>query len=241
MRVDCNEVPLGKAFDFGGQNVVASALTPTFLDARLVTYGVLTDGKLREALIRASYERIFREIQKFTFSEPKRYLVNSGGGVVRLQLPLEVNGPLEEIIWIIRRKAVALNNEWTNYSDTLESEYDPLYRPFKSMLKYGELQVNGIPLIEADGEYFRRNMARNHKGGIVAYNSFIYGYTFAVDPGSHNPSGWINASRTADVRLRLDILPPNGSEDLEFEVFVYTLGINWVRFEHGLVNKLFSS
>jgi hypothetical protein len=241
VRVGCTDVPLGRTFDFGGVAVVASAVAPNFLDARLVTYGVLTDGKLREALIKAPYERIFREVQKFTFSEPKRYLVNSGGGVVRLQLPLEVNGPLEEIIWVVRRKAVALNNEWTNYSDTLESEYDPVYRPFKSMLKYGALQVNGIPLIEADGEYFRRNLARNHKAGIVAYNSFIYGYTFAVKPGIHNPSGWINTSRTTDVRLRLDIVPPNGSEDLEFEVLVYTLGINWVRFENGLVNKLFSS
>jgi len=241
IRVGCDSTPLGQTFDFGGQKVDAVAVAPTFLDARLVTYGVLTDGKLREALIKAPYERIFREIQKFMFSEPKRYLVNAGGGIVKLQLPLEVNGPLEEIIWVIRRKAVALNNEWTNYSNTLESEYDSVYRPFKSMLNYGALQVNGIPLIEADGDYFRRNVAKNHKGGIVTYNSFIYGYTFANEPGSHNPSGWINTSRTTDVRLRLDIMPPNGSEDLEFEVLVYCIGINWVRFENGLVNKLFSS
>jgi hypothetical protein len=239
VRPSCNATPLGQTFSISGQSVVATTLTPTFLDARLVTYGVLTDGKLHEALIKAPYEKLFRELMKFSFSEPKRYLVNSGGGVVRLQLPLEVNGPLEEIIWIIRRKAVAVNNEWTNYSNTLESEYDPVYRPFKSMLKYGEVQVNGISLIEAEGDYFRRNLARNHKGGIVAYNSFIYGYTFANEPGSYTPSGWINASRTADVRLRLDIVPPNGSEDLEFEVFVYCIGINWVRFQNGLVNKLF--
>jgi hypothetical protein len=241
VRVACDETPLGKAFNISGQTVVASAVAPCFLDARLVTYGVLTDGKLREALIKAPYERLFREIQKFSFSEPKRYLVNAGGGIVRLQLPLEVNGPLEEIIWVVRRKAVALNNEWTNYSNTLESEYDVINRPFKSMLKYGALQVNGIPLIEADGDYFRRNIAKNHKSGIVAYNSFIYGYTFALEPGSHNPSGWINTSRTTDVRLRLDIVPPNGSEDLEFEVLVYCICMNWLRFENGLVNKLFSS
>jgi hypothetical protein len=241
VRVGCNETPLGKKFNISGQSVFASAVEPAFLDARLVTYGVLTDGKLREALIKAPYERLFREIQKFSFSEPKRYLVNAGGGIVRLQLPLEVNGPLEEIIWVIRRKAVALNNEWTNYSNTLESEYDVVNRPFKSMLKYGALQVNGIPLIEADGDYFRRNIAKNHKSGIVAYNSFIYGYTFALEPGSHNPSGWINTSRTTDVRLRLDIVPPNGSEDLEFEVLVYCICMNWLRFENGLVNKLFSS
>jgi hypothetical protein len=241
VRVGCSETPLGKSFNISGQKVVASTVAPIFLDARLVTYGVLTDGKLREALIKAPYERLFREVQKFSFSEPKKYLVNMQDGVVRLQLPLEVNGPFEEIIWIIRRKAVALNNEWTNYSNTLESEYDIKYRPLKSMLKYGALQVNGITLIEADGEYFRNNLARNHKGGIVAYNSFIYGYTFANQPGVHNPSGWINVSRTSDVRLRIDVSPPRGTEDLEFEVLVYCISMNWLRFENGLVNKIFSS
>jgi hypothetical protein len=237
IRPSCDAVPLGQTFMINGAPLIASVTAPGFLDARLVTYGVLTDGKLRNALLKAPFEKIFREIQKFDFSEPKKYLINSGGGLVKLQLPLEVNGPLEEIIWIIRRKAVAVNNEWTNYSNRLESETGP----YSSMLKYTSIQVNGQPLIEADGDYYRRNLGKNHKGGIVAYNSFIYGYSFADKPGSHNPSGWINTSRSADVRLRIDVAPPNGSEDLEFEVVVYCICINWVRFENGIVNKLFSS
>lgn len=236
IRPSCDAVPLGQTFMISGQTVLASATPPDFLDARLVTYGVLTDGKLRNALLKAPFEKLFREVQKFDFSEPKKYVVNSGNGLVKLQLPLEVNGPLEEIIWIIRRKAVAVNNEWTNYSNTLESETGS----YGSMLKYAALQVNGIPFIEADGNYYRRNLAKKYKGGILAYNSLIYGYSFANKPG-HNPSGWINTSRSADVRLRIDVEPPNGQEDLEFEVAVYCLGMNWVRFENGLANKLFSS
>lgn len=241
-RPTCDATPLGQTFDFiGGKTATSISNEPTFMDARLVTYGVLTDGKLREALMKAPYERLFREVQKFEFNEPKKYVINSGGGIVRLQLPLEINGPLEEIIWVIRRKAVSNNNEWTNYSNTLESEYDPINRPFKSMLKYATLQVNGMPLIEADGDYFRRNLARSHEGGIVAYNSFIYGYTFSNKPGEHNPSGWINTSRTTDIRLRIDVSPPNGSEDLEFEVIVYCITMNWIRFQNGIANKIFSS
>jgi hypothetical protein len=241
-RPSCDSTPLGKVFNFVGENQVTSRSTePCFMDARLVTYGVLTDGKLREALMKAPYERLFREVQKFEFNEPKKYVINSGGGIVRLQLPLEINGPLEEIIWVIRRKAVSNNNEWTNYSNTLESEYHPINRPFKSMLKHATLQVNGIPLIEADGDYFRRNLARAHEGGITSYNSFIYGYTFTTVPDTFNPSGWINTSRTTDVRLRIDVNPPNGSEDLEFEVIVYCITLNWLRFENGIVNKIFSS
>jgi len=241
VRNSCDDSPLGKSFSFNTKTVVAKTNEPTFLDARLVTYGMMTDGKLRTALLKAPFERLFREIQTFRFDEPKKYVVNVGNGSVKLQLPLEVNGPIEEIIWVIRRKAVSLNNEWTNYSNTIESEYDPILKPFSSMLEYAVLQVNGIPLVEADGDFFRRNISKAHKGGIVAYNSFIYGYTFGERLGEHNPSGWMNASRSTDVRLRIDVKPPNGTEDLEFEVIVYCIALNWVRFENGIVNKIFSS
>jgi hypothetical protein len=252
-RATCNETPLGKTFTFnvrggGTKDVVASTTVPQFADARLVTYGVLVDGKLRQALLHVPFDRLYRDLQTFRFDEPKKYVVNTpSAGVVRLQLPIEINGAVEEILWFIRRKAVSVNNEWTNYSNTLESEYDgttttqPIFHPFQSMLVSANLQVNGISLIQAEGDYFRREIASRHRGGIVGYNSFVYGYTFAQNPGRQNPSGWMNASRSQDVRLRMDIRPPNGSEDLEFEVVVFSLALNWVRFENGIVNKVFSS
>jgi len=246
-RATCNETPLGKSFVFqkkagGTQTVVASSTVPQFLDARLTTYGMLLDGKLRTAAVHAPFERMFREVQLFQFSEPQKYVVNvPSNGVIRLQLPIEINGPVEELFWFIRRNAVSVNNEWTNYSNRLESEYNATTAPLQSMLQYAILQVDGVPLIEAPGDYFRRDVGKRHKGGIVAYNSFIYGYSFAQNPGLQNPSGWMNASRSSDVRLRLDIRPPGGTETLEFEVFVYSIAFNWVRFERGIANKVFSS
>ena len=214
--------PLGQIFEFSGGITETTSLTPpVFSDARLVTYGMMTDGKLRTALLKAPFERLYREVQNFRFDEPKKYIINSGPGMVRLQLPLEVNGPIEEIIWVIRRKG----GSWTNYGNRIG----------KSMLSYAALQVNGTTLIEADGDYFRRNLAKAHKGGIIAYNSFLYGYTFAHEP-QHNPTGWLNASRSTDIRLRIDV-----TEETEFEVLVYSIALNWVRFENGIANKLFSS
>jgi len=221
---DLGNSPLGKTFNFsGGVTAVASSVPPPFLDARLVTYGMMTDGKLRTALLKAPFERLYREVQNFRFDEPKKYAINSGPGMIRLQLPLEVNGPIEEIIWVIRRKNI--KNNWTNYGNNIGL----------SMLSYAALQVNGTTLIEAKGDYFRRNIAKAHKGGITAYNCFIYGYTFAQEP-QHNPTGWMNASRSTDVRLRIDV-----KEETEFEVLVYSIALNWVRFENGIANKLFSS
>jgi hypothetical protein len=251
-RTTCDETPLGKSFEFniesgGTTTVTASSVIPQFADARLVTYGVLVDGKLRQALLKAPFDRLYRDVQTFRFSEPKKYVVNTpSNGVVRLQLPIEVNGPIEEIIWFIRRKAVSNNNEWTNYSNTTEAEYNQIYRPFESMLVGATLQVNGIDLVEQDGEFFRRQIAQRHRGGIVAYNNFVYGYVFAQNPGRQNPNGWMNASRSQDVRLRMDIKPPasllpNIPIDLEFEIGVYSISLNWVRFENGIANKVFSS
>ena len=250
LRTSCEETPLGKSFVFNitgssppqTETIVASTTIPQFQDARLVTYGVLLDGKLRTAALRAPFERLFREVQTFYFSEPKKYVVNvPQNGVVNLQLPIEVNGPCEEIVWFIRRKAVSLNNEWINYSNRIESEYNVIFKPLQSMLQYASIQLDGSPLIEAEGDYFRRDVAKRHKGGIVAYNNFVYGYCFATNPGFQNPSGWLNASRSNDVRIRLTIKPPGGSEDLEFEVTVYCISLNWVRFENGIANKVFSS
>jgi hypothetical protein len=57
----------------------------------------------------------------------------------------------------------------------------------------------------------------------------------------------MNASRTTDVRIRMDIRPPppdaNETDgiDMEFEVCIFSLAMNWVRFENGIVNKVFSS
>jgi hypothetical protein len=95
--------------------------------------------------------------------------------------------------------------------------------------------------VEDHGDYFRRVVNERHKGGIISYNSFVYGYCFALHPDKHNPSGWLNASRTSDMRLRLSVKPPGGAEDLEWEVFVFASTLQWIRFENGIANKLFSS
>jgi hypothetical protein len=198
--------------------------------------------------LRSPFDRLYRDVQTFRFDEPKKYLaVAPSMGTVSLQLPLEVNGPIEEFMWFIRRKAVNVNNEWTNYSNTLELEYDgsltqqPINHPLQSMLLSATLQVNGIQMVQGTGDFFRRQICQAHRGGIVAYNNFVYGYSFAKDPARQNPSGWMNASRSSDVRLRVEVRPPGGSEDLEFEVCVFALSLNWVRFENGIANRVFSS
>lgn len=251
-RSGMDETPLGKMVAYydktvpwwPGLNVQREngRVVPAFQDMRLLTYCALVDGKYRNALLYSPFERPYREIQRFVFDEPLKYAVNKKeGDVICVQLPLELNNPVEEIVWVIRRKAVAINNEWTNFSGILASEYDSVYNPLEGLCVRGEIQVNGLTVVEGEGDYFRQHYAEKHKGGIVSYENFIYGYCFALRPADYQPSGWINASRSSDIRLRLDVKPPSGNQNKEWEVFVYARAINWVRFENGIANKIFSS
>ena len=241
-RDSCTATPLGQTFPFiksaqiAPRYVTTGVAPPDFQSIQLITYGALVQGATRQRMLREPFEMIHREVQTFTFDEPLKYAVSHRQDAIRIQLPLEANHPLEEILWFVRRKGVRDNNDWTNYSASLEKEVGP--DPLKPLLKSAALQVNGVTLCEAEEQYFRQLIAQTHKGGAAAYNAFIYGYPFAKTPGEHQPSGSLNASRTNSLRLTLEVQPPPGNLD-GWEVKVFCLGLNWMRFENGLANAMF--
>jgi hypothetical protein len=250
-RDSCESVPLNTTIQFYDKNFPYQQITsvttgpaePMFETVRLITYGAVLDGSVRNAMIRQPFEIMHREVQTFFFTEPLKYVIvkTTPENTIRIQLPLEANHPLEEILWFIRRKGTANNNEWTNYSSVLEREYDAVYNPRRSLLTHAKIQANGIDVIDAEEQYFRQQIGFAHRGGIVGYNTFVYGYSFARRPGDiHQPSGTLNASRLQSLRLVLDVRPPGGQFDQAWEVKVFCLGINWLRFQDGIANKMFT-
>jgi hypothetical protein len=247
-RASCEDTPLSKTYEIHDprtpnsriSTVTTAAVPPSFKNIQLLTYGVLLDGPYREMLLRQPFERPYREIQHFKFTEPMKYVVNkSSNDIVTIQLPLEANQPIEEIVWFLRRKAaITLNNDWVNYSATLERDYDPVYCPLEPLMVSARVQANGMDLVAQDEAWFRSHISRAHKGGKAAYDSYIYGCSFARNPGEHNPSGTINASRLSSLRLTLDVKTPSGANS-EWEVCVMAFAIQWLRFENGLCNKVF--
>lgn len=253
-RETCEDSPLGKVFELeqviknndvppkyitSTSKIVTSREPPKLKNIQLLTYGIFVEGAYREMLLRTQYERPFREIQHFDFTEPLKYVINkTGNDLITIQLPLEANQPVEEIVWFLRRKAaIRQNNDWVNYSGTLEKEYDPVYCPLQPLLVSGKIQANGMDIVSQDESWFRSHISRAHKGGKVSYDSYIYGYSFARNPGEHHPTGTINASRLNSLRLTLNVKPP--VSDSEWEVHVYVFAIQWVRFGNGICNKVF--
>lgn len=250
-RESCDATPLNSTIQVYNRNLPfdqildlsTSESEPAFQSVRLLTYGALLTGSVRTAMIRQPFEVMHREVQTFFFTEPLKYVIvkTTPENTIRVQLPLEANHPLEEIIWFIRRKEVANNNEWVNYSSVLEREFDSVYNPRQSLLTYAKIQANGIDVVGAEEQYFRQQIATAHRGGTVPFNNFIYGYSFARRPGDiHQPSGTINASRLQSLRLILDVRPPGGAYDGAWEVKVFCLGINWMRFQNGIANQMFT-
>jgi hypothetical protein len=213
-----------------------SVAPPPFNAVQLLAYGAIVDGTLRNKMLRDPFEILHREVQTFSFDEPLKYAVGkrADSDVIRIQLPLEANHPIEEILWFVRRKGVSTNNEWTNYSSLTESEWGT--RAPTPLLQNAILQVNGTVICDAEEQFYREHAAHAHRGGFAAFSRFIYGYSFAKTPGEHQPSGSLNASRVNSLRLVLDVKPPGG--DL-WEVKVFCIALNWLRFENGLANPMF--
>jgi hypothetical protein len=121
----------------------------------------------------------------------------------------------------------------------LEKDYDPTFNPLTPLMVSARIQGNGMDIVKQDEEWFRSHIARAHLSGKVSYDSFIYGYSFARHPGKHDPTGTMNASRLSSLRLTLDVKPPGGASDTEWEVRVYAFALQWVRFGNGICNKVF--
>lgn len=258
-RQNCDDVPLGKSVTFIStetqEPIVSNTLDcpPAFRDFRILTYCGLITGSLREKFLHKPFEQMVKIVQTFNFEEPLKYLVskpNPNSDTVEIQLPLELNHPVVEIVWVFRRKAVLINNEWANFSPAISLETNPkkIYPPW---LDHASIRLNGSELISADGNWFREHISSLHKGGFISYASYTYGYSFASYPDQHQPSGTANMSRTTSISLNLRVNTPivkqlNPSAVFDpntvggWEVFVYAIHYNWIRFENGICNRIFS-
>jgi hypothetical protein len=236
----------------GLTDITTEVLQPPFQNIEIMTYSSLVDGDYRQKIMRQPYEMLYRDAQGFHFEEPLKYAVvksNSLVDTVTVNLSLECNGPCEEILWVIRRRGVAVNNDWSNFGPLLEMQ-EEAGRYTLPLLESAAIWINGVPFIEQDGDWFRQHIAEKHKGGIVAWNRYIYGYSFARWPSKHQPSGTVNMSKTSSVQLRLTVrspvaaaLPGGFSANLGagWEVHAYCMGLNWLRFENGIANRMFSN
>jgi hypothetical protein len=246
----CEDTPLGSTFQvrdwafpfYKKRSVTTTLAVPTMQSAELVCGIAHIDGPIRMEFRDQPHEIMMNPVQEIRFAEPLKYVIGKPTGErITIGLPLpEANGPIRQILWFLRRKAAVQQSDWTNYSGTLESDVDPVWNPTEPLMTKAQLMVGTAVWVDQDESWWRSQGALPLAGGIRAYSSYIYVYNFTEKPNEFDPAGSVNASRV-DIRLNLEVQQPRQSSDpnTEWEVVVFLVGTNWMRFQNGLSNPLF--
>ena len=269
-RSASSETPLGERVTFTDitgvtpipYDVRLPTMTPAFHDVTVLAGVALLEEEARLSYMHEPREILYDRVQEMVFDLSEKAVISNN--TVSMQLPLrDFNGPLREICWFVRRKRVWDYNEWTNYGLLMEDDLMAAL-PVQGVLAANQPVVQ-LPLVSSatlrvdnaiwrseDEQYWRIEYGLAHRGGVRLSGGMVYGFVLGDaagwTAGDQQPAGTVNASR-ASLRLDLDITVPSDptfstcSTDSSWgwEVHVFGIGINWMRFVHGSVGPLFAN
>ena len=273
-RTSPGETPLGQTIvvnDVTGETPVPYEFhlpktQPGFEEATVFAGVVHTEDPLRSAYMRIPIEMIYEPVTHMRFDiDPDLTARTVEGATRRMVCNLDgLNGPIRELVFFLRRKAVWRYNEWTNYGALMEpalfatvladADVNTL-RPIADqvpLLASARLVVGNAVWRDETERWWRFDEGLTHRGGVRGAKGMVYGYVFGAATGQRyedlQPSGTVNASR-ASLRLELEITPPTATATeaeigcdqtaTEWEVHVFGIGLNWLRFVNGMAVPVF--
>ena len=257
------EVPLGETVvlvDKTGLTPIPYAYTlpsvqPGFEDVTVLAGVVQTEDPLRGSYLRTPLELMYEPVKYAYFDLPDS-ITQPSTTPITMNFPLkEFNGPIREICFFLRRKGVWQFNEWTSYGTLAEQDFYPEFQNAKGVvpmqqpiLVSAKLMVDNAVWRNETEQWWRLEYGLNHRGGVRLTGGFVYGFVLgdAADWQAEDlqPAGTVNASR-ADMRLTLTMQAPAPTTDTRFpfvsgwDVHVFGIGVNWMRFVKGMAVPLF--
>lgn len=183
----------------------------------LVTY-VLLDQEERQKYANADFDQLIVQYQGYTAD----YRSSS------FSVPLNFNNPVKEIIWAVRRKVNAEQNNSFNFSGIDGRD------PIKNVCLKFDNQPRFATL---PGPYFRLVQPYQFHSRIP--KSHVYCYCFSLDPESPQPLGSINWSRVP--KAELDIELQTGLEMEQVTFIIFAVNMNLLRYLKGVAAPLFNN
>jgi len=261
-RTNPCEVPLGQSIALvdktGGTPIQWPYTLPTaipgFEDVTVLVGVVHTEDPLRSNYMRIPMEIMYEPVKYARFDLPDT-ITHASALPITMNFPLhEFNGPIREICFFLRRKGVWQFNEWTNYGALLENDFAPKFTQLigaiysqEPILQSASLMVGNATWYDEREQWWRLDYGLEHRGGVRLTNGFVYGYTFGDAANwtteDLQPAGTVNASRTT-IRLTLTMLAPNTTDNGNayvsgWDLHVFGVGMNWMRFVKGMAVPLF--
>jgi len=208
----------------------------SIIDIRMYGDYVHLDVEERRRFVKNSHEYLIEQIQY----SPQ---ISIPAANTTATIPLEMNHPVREMIWLVQRDAIQCNNEWFNYTTT--SYVQPGL--VEDLIQDAVLQIDGYDRFEVrDAGYFRLVQPWQHHTNVPT--SYIYNYCFALKPEELQPSGSINMSRIDTVKLQLTMradtglavtnpqyVPARGN----MHIRIYATNHNVLRIVNGFAGLLF--
>lgn len=177
------------------------------LNALLESTYVYLDMQERDRFAVGSFQQLITQVQQFS--------TVSRSGSVHAQI--NFNHPVLELIWAVQRKCQADANNTFNYSGY--QHRDPIRKVC--------LRLNNLQRFDREGRYFR--LVQPYQFHTNIPKSFVYSYSFALDPESCQPTGSLNFSRIDNVDMT--VVLQDELSNLENALYVFARSFNILRFK----------
>lgn len=162
-------------------------------------------------------------------------------GVNSVNVPLMVNHPCKEFIWVVQQTRAREVHEWFNYSDKIYTDASP---PLPAeLLATALLRLDGYDRFYRRGaRYFRLTQAyQRHTNIPTGDGTYIYVYSTSLRPEAEQPSGSINTSKIDDITWNLTFNTAPRAINEERIISFFVPNYNVLRIVGGLGGLAFIS
>jgi hypothetical protein len=209
---------------------------------------VYLDVEERRRFVSTSHEYLIEQVQ---YTPPYSLTHNQNTATI----PVEFNHPIKEFIFVAQRDEMINRNEHFNYSSLAIGEaVPPQVQPYLNqgqtrtdLISSAVLQLDGYDRFQVRGpQYFRLQQTYDYHT-TTPVNSFIYVYSFALQPENHQPTGTMNASRIDSIVWKIEMNPilnmptiPLPQQRGNCHIIIYAQNYNVFRVVNGFGGLLFT-